>query len=231
MSGFYAWSKRPLCARKREDGELSVQIATIFHDGRQSYGSPRVHAQLRKQGIHCGRKRVVRLMQELQLSARLPCHRVVTTRSDASARFAPNVLDRQFEATMPDEKWVADVTYVPTEEGTLSVAVVLDLFSRRISGWAMAASQTDELVMRALHMALMSRRPGAGLLHHSDRGRKSHQWGLSAALGLLADSGEYESHGQLVRQRGDGALLCHPQRRRTEKAASPDTSRRAVYRL
>jgi putative transposase len=170
VSGFYAWRKRPVCTRKREDGELATQIQETFEQHRQVYGSPRIHAQLRIQGIRCGRKRVVRLMQDLNLSARRPSSRIVTTSSDPTARFAPNVLDRQFTATMPNEKWVADVTYIATEEGWLFLAVVMDVFSRRIIGWAMAGVQDDQLVVRALRMALTSRRPTANLLHHSDRG-------------------------------------------------------------
>lgn len=159
-----------MCTRKREDGELAVRIQETFEQNRQVYGSPRIHAHLRTQGIRCSRKRIVRLMQELHLSARRSSQRIVTTQSDPTARFAPNVLDRKFTATMPNEKWVADVTYIATEEGWLYLAVVMDLFSRRIIGWAMAAVQDDQLVVRALHMALTSRQPHANLLHHSDRG-------------------------------------------------------------
>src|SRR5262245_38389065 len=112
ISGFYAWRKRPLCTRKQEDGELAERIQSTFDEHRQVYGSPRIHAHLRAQGIRCGRKRVVRLMQQLKLSARRPGRRIVTTKSDPTARFAPNLLDRNFLAVRPNEKWVSDVTYI-----------------------------------------------------------------------------------------------------------------------
>jgi transposase InsO family protein len=109
-------------------------------------------------------------MRELKLSARRPRRHVVTTKSDPTARFAPNLLDRKFTATTPNEKWVADVTYIATEEGWLYLAVVMDVFSRAIIGWAMAGVQDDQLVVQALRMALAYRQPGPDLLHHSDRG-------------------------------------------------------------
>jgi len=134
------------------------------------YGSPRVHAELQAQGIKCARKRVARLMRELELAARRRRHRSRTTRSDPSARVAPNRLDRDFTATRPNEKWTGDITAIWTYEGWLYLAAVLDLFSRRVVGWAMAASADEMLVETALRMALLQRRPQAGLLHHTDRG-------------------------------------------------------------
>jgi len=134
------------------------------------YGSPRVHAELQAQGIKCARKRVARLMGELELAARRRRHRSRTTRSDPSARVAPNRLDRDFTATRPNEKWTGDITAIWTYEGWLYLAAVLDLFSRRVVGWAMAASADEMLVETALRMALLQRRPQAGLLHHTDRG-------------------------------------------------------------
>jgi putative transposase len=170
VSGFYAWRKRPTSAREREDGELAERIVEIFQGHRGVYGSPRIHEALRDEGIHVGRKRVVRLMQQVRLSAHCRTHRVVTTRANPSAKLAENVLDRDFHADAPNQKWVADVTYVRTASGWLYVAAVLDLFSRRVVGWAMGAIFDESLVERALHMAVMQRKPGAGLLHHSDRG-------------------------------------------------------------
>jgi len=142
----------------------------IFQAHRGVYGSPRIHAVLAEQGIRIGRKRVVRLMQQVRLSAHCRIHRVVTTYANPQARVAENVLNREFEAEQPNQKWVADVTYVATASGWLYLAVVLDLFSRRIVGWAMAATFDEQLVERALSMALTQRKPTAGLLHHSDRG-------------------------------------------------------------
>lgn len=170
VSGFYAWNKRPLCERKREDGELAQRIQQAFEHNRQVYGSPRLHAELRAQGISCGRKRVVRLMHQLNISAHRPSRSVVTTRSDPNARVATNVLQRDFTADAPNHTWVADVTYLATQQGWLYLAAVLDLFSRSVVGWAMAAIQDEQLVEQALQMALHHRRPGVGLLHHSDRG-------------------------------------------------------------
>ena len=155
---------------EREDGELTEKIVEIFQAHRGVYGSPRIHAALADQGIRIGRKRVVRLMQQARLSAHCRTHRVVTTKANPKAKVAENVLDRQFEADRPNQKWVADVTYVATASGWLYLAVILDLFSRRIVGWAMAATFDAELVEQALSMALTRRKPGTGLLHHSDRG-------------------------------------------------------------
>jgi putative transposase len=126
-----------LCSR--EDGELATRIEEAFVQNRRVYGSPRIHAELRAQGICCGRKRVVRLMQMLKLSARRPKQHVVTTKSDPAAHFAPNVLSRDFAASAPNTKWVADVTFIATRQGWLYLAAVQDLFSRAIVGWAMAA--------------------------------------------------------------------------------------------
>jgi len=170
VSGFYAWRKRPASTRAREDGELAERIVEIFQEHRGVYGSPRIHEVLQDEGIHVGRKRVVRLMQQVRLSAHCRTHRIVTTRANLLAHPADNVLDRDFHADAPNCKWVADVTYVRTASGWLYVAAVLDLFSRRVVGWAMDAMFDAALVERALSMAVTQRKPGAGLLHHSDRG-------------------------------------------------------------
>jgi putative transposase len=170
-SGYYAWCKRPASELEREDARLSAEIQQIFQAHRRVYGSPRIHQVLKERGISCGRKRVVRLMQALGISA-LPEHRSKpkTTNSDPSARFAPNTLKRDFTSVTPNTKWVTDSTVIWTTEGWLYLAVVLDLFSRRIVGWAMAATEDEELVELALRMALARRQPPSGLLHHSDRG-------------------------------------------------------------
>jgi putative transposase len=159
-----------MSAREWEDGVLTEQIVEIFQAHRGVYGSPRIHAALRDVGIHVGYKRVVRLMKQANLSAHCRTHRVVTTRLNPLAPAADNVLDRAFEAEGPNQKWAADVTYIRTASGWLYLAVVLDLFSRRIVGWAMAATFDETLVEQALSLALAQRKPGAGLLHHSDRG-------------------------------------------------------------
>lgn len=170
VGGFYSWRKRPASARKQEDGTMTEQIVTIYHQHQGRYGSPRIHAQLRDEGIHVGRKRVVRLMKQAHLATHHTTHRVVTTHADPAATPAEHVLNRAFQAQRPNEKWVADVTYIATGGGWMYVAVVLDLFSRRVVGWAMNGRQDEALVQQAVVMAVTHRKPAAGLLHHSDRG-------------------------------------------------------------
>jgi putative transposase len=169
-SGYYAWCKRLPSQHSREDAQLANQVKAAFQTNRGVYGSPRVHAELQDQGVRCGRKRVARLMQEQGLFAQRPRHRTVTTHSEPGASVAPNLLQRDFTAEQPNTKWVADTTYIWTAEGWLYLAVVLDLFSRMVVGWSMAAVQDATLVIQALQMAITRRRPQAGLLHHTDRG-------------------------------------------------------------
>jgi putative transposase len=146
VSGFYAWRKRKPSQHSREDAELARKIKTAFQSNRCVYGSPRIHAELHAQGIHCARKRVARLMQELDLVAKRPRHRTVTTKSEEGAAVAPNLLQQDFHADQPNQKWASDTTYIWTQEGWLYLAVVLDLFSRMVVGWAMAAIQDAALV-------------------------------------------------------------------------------------
>src|SRR6266536_5762981 len=160
-------------AKALEDALLAEQVKRAFENNRCVYGSPRVHAELRAQGLHCARKRVARLMREQGLFTRRPRHRRMNTHSEQGAQVAPNLLQRDFHADKPNSKWVADTTYIWTTEGWLFLAVVLDLFSRMVVGWSMAALQDATLVVNALEMALARRRPQAGLLHHSDRGSTS----------------------------------------------------------
>ncbi len=167
-SGFYAWRKRPLSARARADVELGAEIAGIHRESRGTYGAPRVHAELAAHGVRVGRKRVARLMRRAGLqgvSRRRPFR---TTVRDATARPAPDLVQRQFQAA-PNRLWVADITYIATGAGFLFLAVVLDVWSRRVVGWAMAAHLRTELVPDALDMALRRRRP-QGVIHHSDQG-------------------------------------------------------------
>jgi putative transposase len=134
-SGFYAWRKRSTCQRQREDAQITQEIEQVFvcHQGR--YGSPRIHKELHDQGRGISRKRVARLMREAEMSARRKRRRVLTTRSDASHPVAPNVLNREFHAKAPNKKWVTDITYIPTAQGWLYLAVILDLYSRMVVGW------------------------------------------------------------------------------------------------
>ena len=170
-SGYYAWKRRTPSKRERANQELLVQIQAAYQLSRRTYGSPRVHAYLRRKGYICGRNRVANLMKLHQMVAR-KAHRKhpVTTQPFPGARTAPNLLNREFEAVRPNQKWVSDITYIDTAEGWLYLASILDLHSRRVVGWAMADHLDVDLVEDAWKMALLNRQPGQGLLHHSDRG-------------------------------------------------------------
>jgi putative transposase len=169
-AGFYAWQARPPAARTQQDQRLGVEIQTIHAETRQRYGSPRVHAELRERGHRVGRKRVARLMRRHGLCARRRRRFRITTDSTHLLAVAPNILARQFAVPAPDTAWVTDITYLWTEEGWLYLAVILDLFSRAVVGWALSARITRDLTLQALTMALGRRHPPRGLLHHSDRG-------------------------------------------------------------
>ena len=168
-SGYYAWRKRPLSARARVDVELTAHIQVIHRESRGTYGAPRVHAELAAQGVHVGRKRVARLMRAAGVHGVSRRKQFRTTVRDETARPAPDLVERQFGAAGPDRLWVADITYVPTWAGFLYLAVVLDAWSRRVIGWAMATHLRTELVLDALDMAVASRRP-TRVIHHSDQG-------------------------------------------------------------
>ena len=170
VSGYYAWHKREPSQHSREDAALAAKVETAFENNRRVYGSPRIYAELHAQGIPCGQKRVARLMRELGISAQLPRHRTITTHSEKGVPVAANLLQQDFHADRPNQKWTTDTTYIWTQEGWLYLAVVLDLFSRMVVGWSMAANQDATLVLQALQMAIARRRPEAELLHHSDRG-------------------------------------------------------------
>jgi putative transposase len=170
-AGYYAWSNRGLSQRGQADAELTAEIRTIHAKSRQTYGAPRVHATLRASGQRVGRKRVARLMAAANLRGRAPRRQVRTTVSDPQATPAPNLVARQFNAAALNTLWLTDITYLPTEEGWLYLAALLDACSRRIVGWALADHLRTELALEALDMALKLRRPPAGaLVHHSDRG-------------------------------------------------------------
>jgi transposase InsO family protein len=176
-SGYYAWKNRKPSQRDQINQALIDHIRRIHRMSRKAYGSPRVYAQLRKQGYRCNQKTVARLMRQDGIKGQRRYRKAITTNSNHKFPTASNVLNREFTADGPNQKWVADITYVPTEEGWLYVAGVLDLFSRKIVGWNMSSQIDATLVERALRMALYQRHPGKGLLHHSDRGVQyaSHQ--------------------------------------------------------
>ena len=172
-SGYYAWRKREPSARARSNERLRLEVRAIHRATRERYGSPRVHAELRARGERVSRKRVARLMRQDGLRGRKRRRFRTTTNSRHANPVAPNVLERRFsveEIAGPDRVWAADITYVPTREGWLYLAVVLDLASRLVVGWSMGETLESTLAVRALEMALHGRQPGEGLLHHSDRG-------------------------------------------------------------
>lgn len=169
-SGYYAWKARPEPARAREDRRLGVLARAAHEQSRGTYGSPRVHAELRAQGLHVSRKRVIRLMQDQNLRGRTRRRFVRTTDSRGTQAPAPNLLARDFSAPAPDRRWVGDVTYLRTPEGFLYLAVILDLFSRFVVGWAISPLNDRRLALRALDMAVRRRSPAPGLVHHTDQG-------------------------------------------------------------
>ena len=183
-SGYYAWRRRPVSRRAQENGRLVTAMQQIHQAVKQTYGSPRMHAELVAQGFACGRHRVARLMRQHGLMAKMTVRFRRLTKAGKREKAADNLLNRQFQVAVPNQVWASDITYVPTAEGHVYLAVVLDLFSRQVVGWAMTSRLGSELVATALRQALSRRCPGAGLLHHSD------QDGLYASTAyqqLLAD--------------------------------------------
>ena len=169
-SGFYAAQGRPRSLHARRDDKLTEQVVGAHAASKGRYGSPRVHAELKAAGECVGRKRVARLMREKKLAARMRRRFRTTTDSKHDFPIAPNVLERDFTASAPDRAWVTDITFLWTAQGWLYLAVILDLFSRRVVGWATSQNVDRHLALAALDTALARRRPAAGLVHHSDRG-------------------------------------------------------------
>jgi putative transposase len=169
-SGYYAWHKRPAAARTLKDQALALEVAAIHAQSCSRYGSPRVHAELRERGQRTGRKRVARLMRAAGLRARARRRFRCTTDSKHAMAIKGNLLARRFAVRAPNTSWATDITYLWTAEGWLYLAVILDLFSRRVVGWSLSERLERELVLDALTMGLAQRRPARGLLHHSDRG-------------------------------------------------------------
>lgn len=168
---YYAWCKRSVSKRAQSNQQLVPQIRSTFVMSRETYGSPRVHDQLKRNGVVCSENRVARLMrQEGLISVRRRKFRPQTTNSNHDQPIAPNLLDQQFNATAPNQRWVGDITYVKTDQGWLYLAVIIDLFSRRVVGWATSSSINAQLVCRAFDMAFFRRRRPKDLVYHSDRG-------------------------------------------------------------
>jgi putative transposase len=196
-SGYYAWLDRPPSRHAIEDTVLTERIRLIHEKSRRNYGSPNIHAELKDQGVRVARKRVARLMRQAGLrgAGKAPAF-VVTTRRDAEQRPAPDLVKRKFEASGPDRLWVADMTYVPTWAGFIYLAIVLDVWSRRIVGWAIGEEMVAELVLRALDMAAASRRP-TSVIHHSDQGsqytsiafgQRCRRLGVRPSMGSVGDA-------------------------------------------
>jgi len=195
-SGYYAWRKRPASQRTQTDAVLLQQIRTAHEASRGTYGVPRIHAELRAAGILVSRKRVARLMKQAGLAGVSPRRFVVTTVRDRDARPAPDLVERQFAADGPNRLWVSDITYVPTWAGFLYLAVVLDVFSRKVVGWSMATHLRTELVLEALERAIQQRRPQE-VIHHSDQGtqytsiafgRRCAEAGVRPSMGSVGDA-------------------------------------------
>lgn len=187
-SGFYDWLKTPESARTKQDVVLAARIADTHERSRGRYGSPRVHAELRAGGVRVGRKRVARIMRAEGLAARRKRRFRQTTDSTHSHPIAPNLLERDFHADAPNRVWVTDVTCVWTAQGWLFLAAMLDLFSRRVVGWATSASNDTELAISARQQAVKSRQPPPGLVHHSDRGSRTRAATTGVAFGVSASS-------------------------------------------
>jgi putative transposase len=193
-SGFYDWQRHRPSVRARMDAELIDRIRDVHAASYCTYGAPRVHAELRATGTRVGKKRVARLMHTAGLAGRCPKRfRRTTIRSIMPYAEPPDLVRRDFKPTAPDALWVSDITYVRTWEGWLYLAVILDAFSRRVVGWALADHLRTELATDALQMALTTRRPTPGLIHHSDRGG---QYLSAAYIGLLATHGIRSSVGR-----------------------------------
>jgi putative transposase len=194
-SGYYAWSKRTLSRRAKDDAALIERIGAIHAASKGTYGAPRIHAELHADGTRVGKKRVARLMRRAGLAG-VSRRRFVTTTVRDGGRQAPDLVDRDFTADRPNMLWVADITFVPTWTGFLYLAVTLDAFSRRIVGWAMATTLHSQLVLDALNMALASRRP-RDVIHHSDQGsqytciafgKRCRETGVRPSMGSVGDA-------------------------------------------
>jgi transposase InsO family protein len=182
-SGFYAWVGRDGCARDREDARLEARIRAIYDDHRFVYGAPRIHKVLQRSGVACSRKRVAKIMRRIGLRSKATRRfRIQTTNSKHDHPIAPDLLKRNFTASAPNRAWVSDITYIGTDEGWLYLAVIMDLFSRRVVGWSMGSTMDVSLVTAALDMAVEGRRPDPGCIFHSDRGSQYACTEFRAAL-------------------------------------------------
>lgn len=181
-SGYYAWRKRPLCARKQQDARLKLLVRVVHAQSRSTYGSPRIHHALRKQGHRVSRKRVARLMRQEGLQGLRKRRFVRTTNASHGLTVAANILERRFNPRFLNRAWVGDMTYLRSQEGWLYLATVIDLCSRRVIGWCIDETLDASLATRALESAARQRRPRPGLIFHSDRGSQYASAGFQAVL-------------------------------------------------
>lgn len=195
-AGYYAWRRRQPSARARADAVRLKRIRTVHAASRGTYGAPRIHAELKAEGVRLGRKRIARLMRAAGIAGVSRRRGPVTTRRDDAARPAPDLVDRNFTTDQPNRLWVADITFIPTAAGFLYLAVVLDAFSRRIVGWAMETHLRTELVLAAFEMAIAQRKP-TGVIHHSDQGSqytslafgtRCREAGVRPSMGSVGDA-------------------------------------------
>ena len=228
-SGYYAWRGRPPSKREMANRALTAKIKEEFKKSGETYGSPRIYQVMRKLGLMCSKNRVARLMRVEGLRAKQSRRRKSTTRRNKADRAAPNILKRDFSTSAPNQKWLADITYIATQEGWLYLAVVMDLYSRRIVGWAMSKRMTSDLTLAALAMAIRRCRPEPGLIHHSDQGSQytdsEYQAVLAAhrilpsmnGVGSWWDNAPMESFFGLLKSE-----LVYDRAYRTRDEASPD---------
>jgi putative transposase len=230
-SGYYDWKTRPPSKRSRQDAALSGEIREIHRRSRQTYGSPRIRAELRALGTRCSRKRIERLMREAGLRGCVRGRARGTTRPGERSA-AEDLLKRNFVATQPDRIWVADITYIATREGFVYLAFILDVHSRRIVGWAMEDHLRTELVVDALRMAVWRRKPTPGLVHHSDQGVQYTSLSFSERLGEVGitpsmgrtgsalDNAMAESFVSTLRRSFSTTTPCPPDRRPGPRTSS-----------
>ena len=228
-SGYYAWRGRPPSKREMANRVLTAKIKEEFEKSGETYGSPRIYQVMRKLGLMCSPNRVARLMRAADLKAKQTRRYRSTTKRNKANRAAPNRLKRDFSATAPNRKWVSDITYIATQEGWLYLAAIMDLFSRRIVGWAMSKRMTSDLTLRALDMAICRCRPESGLIHHSDQGSQntdSEYQAVLAAHSIVASmNGAGTWYDNAPMESFFGTLkseLVHHRAYRTRAEASPD---------
>ena len=212
-SGFADWKSCDGPTKWLSDEQLLALIRSIHAEVKGCYGAPRMLEELKARSFPASKGRVRRLMQGHGIRARHKRRYKATTNSRHKLPVAGNLLDRQFDTASPDQVWTVDITYIPTGEGWLYLAVVMDLYSRMIVGWAMGERMTRELAMDALRMARFRRKPASGLLHHSDRGSPVLQWRLSGTTGRIWHALLDEPQGKLLGQRADGKFLQQSEKR------------------